>query len=492
MKTKTFFPSYIHYLILFIASIVFAVTLDIGMLDDGLRHISFAAHKDVMVSWGDVFPYSLFTDYDPWLLWHKFLELLLQFVPYELVHIPVNILALFVLMILIHNHILKEATYDFASLIYIIVFSITLLTSYRYTIIRPDLLSGLFVLLILFLRNRFLPIFILTLCYGPFYYLFFMYTGSLGLVYMIQRKWNAFLGLFIASLIVGIYFLVQGGQEYINVVINILTDQKLRMGLEVGEGEPLFGILTNINYYVLLLIFLGGASGIIYWKYSYFKANILATFLIVTSILWVNQYRYYQIFSPIIMIYAFSILVNADKKLFIKWVRKYFILTKRYFSYAKKRPLFYVIAIPYLIAIFAFGYKSHSYNKILEEAQFFKNEKYKNKTILFNVLNIDKYKALYYNPTIKIVPSCSIGWFDNSDPIMKDIYIRMQKDIGISEEELFSLVKYVNADLYIHYLRNKEQVLNFEKLNKFGIIPEEIYHNRIIFKIEKNKSVKYE
>ena len=492
MKTKFFFPTYIHIIILLVSAVIFAIALDIRMIDDGLRHIAFAANKDVMISWAEVFPHSLFTEYDPWLLWHKFLELLLEFVPYDSVHIVVNSLALFALMVLIHNYIIKEVNYDFSSLIYIIVFVITLQVSYRYTIMRPDLLSGLFIMMALLLKNRFIPIFILTIFYGPFYYLFFMYTGSLGLVYMVQKKWRSFLGLFIASLIVGIYFLIQDGQEYINVVINILTDQKLRMGLQVGEGKPIFKILTDVNYYILLLLFLGGAASIIYWKYSYFKSNAMATFLLITSILWVNQYRYYQLFLPIITIYLFSVFVNMDKKLFIKLIRKYFILTKRNFSYAKKRYIFYVIAIPYSIAMFAFVFKTYSANEVVQETQFFKNEKYKNKTIMFNAMISDKYKALYYNPTIRFVPSCSIGWFDDSNAAMKDIYVRMQKEAGISEEELSSLIKYVNADFYIHYFTSKKQILNFDKLKKLGIIPEEIYHNRIIFKIKKNKSITYE
>mgnify|MGYP007022652727 CR=1 FL=1 len=307
-----------------------------------------------------------------------------------------------------------------------------------------------------------------------------------------QKKWRSFYGIFVASLIVGIYFLLQDGQEYINLITNILTDQKLRMGLEVGEGKPLFSILKDINYAVSSFVFLGGAAIIIYWKYSYFKSNAVASFLLITSILWVNQYRYYQMFLPLITVYSFSILVNIDRKLCIKLIRKYFILIKRNFSHAKKRRLFYMIAIPYCIAVIGYVFHTYSNNKFIEEAQFFKNEKYNNKTILLNAMDTDKYKALYYNHTIHFIPSCSIGWFDDSNAAMKDIYIRMQKKSGISEKELFSLIKYVNADLYIHYTRNSEQILNFDKLRKFGIIPEEIYHNRIIFKINKRKSIKHE
>ncbi len=49
------------------------------MIDDGLRHISFAANNEIAISWGgNVFPNSLFTSYDPWYLWHIVLEFLLR------------------------------------------------------------------------------------------------------------------------------------------------------------------------------------------------------------------------------------------------------------------------------------------------------------------------------------------------------------------------------------------------------------------------------
>lgn len=485
MNSKTFFPKYLHVLILFLSAVVFSMALGMSMIDDGLRHIAFSANSDIMKSWADVYPSSLFTEYDPWYLWHVFLEYLLKIISYDFIHIFINIFTIFTLMYLVYEFINREVNYNFASLTYIIVFSITLITSYRYTIIRPDALSGLFIMLALLLKNRFLPIFILTIIYGPFYYLFFLYTGSLGLVAMVQKKWKSFFGLFTASLIVGIYFLIQDSQGYLYTVINILTDQSLRMGLEVGEGKPLFSILKNLNYFVLLILFLGGSASIIYWKYEYFKSNSLATFLLITSILWINQYRYYHLFMPLIYIYMFSVLVNIDKKKFLKIIRKYFVIIKRYSSYAKNVKLFYIIAIPYSIVMFAFVFNTHSTKEHVEEGKFFKGDYFSNKIVLQNYMNTDKYKAVYHNPTVKFVPSCSVGWFDNSDPKMKDIYIRMQKEEGISEEELYSLIKYVKADIYIHYFNNKKQVLNFDKLKNFGIIPNVIYHNRIIFEIKK-------
>lgn len=493
MKNNTYFPMYIHLIILFVAAFIFAYVLDVTMQDDGLRHISFSANIDIMKSWGDVFPHSLFTQYDQWLVWHKLLELLLIFIPYDSVHIFINTFSLFALMFLLYKYINEEIKYDFSSLTYIIVFSITLITSYRYLTVRPDLLSGLFVFFAILHRNKFLPIFLLTILYAPFYYLFFLYTGSMGLVYMVQKKWRSFFGLFLGSLLIGIGFLLHDFEGYVNTVKYILTDQSLRMGLEVGEGQPLFSILSHLNYFILLPIFLLVSIGFIYYKYSYFKENTLATFLLITSILWMNQTRFFQIFLPLIVVYMFCVFVNSNKKAIARFIRRYYIIGKKYFSYSKNVPIFYIIIIPYCIGAFAYAfYTTNPYNKVLATGELFKDKKFDNKRILLNRMNIDIYKGLYFNPSTKFIPSCSVGWFEDKDPAMKDIYIRMQEKEGISEIELSKLIKYVDADIYIHYLVNEKQVLNFSKLTQLGIIAEFIYENRIIFKINKDKRVNHE
>ncbi len=485
MKNQFFFNKYIHSLIFFISALSFSISLDISMPDDGLRHIAFAYNKDIMHSWGDVYPYSLFNSYDPWFMWHNLLAILSNFIAFEYIHIFINTFSLFFLMLILAQHIKNEIKYEFSSILYIVVISIVFLSAFRYLMIRPDLLSGLYVMTALLLSKRFIYIFLLTIFYGPFYYLFFMYTGSIGLVYLIQKKWSAFWGVFLASCITLILFLLDDFENYVQTVINILSDQKLRMGLEVGEGKALFAFLSNINYYVLLIVFLLVSAYIIYKNYKYFKSNNIALFLLITSILWVNQARYFYLFLPLFIVYFLSLLLNSNKKIFVYSIRKKYLLILKNVNYAKKSMLFYLIAIPYCIVIFSYVYDGRSLNKVIDEAAFFKEKSFDNKTILSNRLNEDMYKALYHNPTMHFVPSCSVGWFSNEKKEIKDIYIRMQKENGINEKDLLKLVRYVNADIYIHYLRNNKQVLNFEKLNNLGIIPLSIYHNRIIFKIKK-------
>ena len=188
---------------------------------------------------------------------------------------------------------------------------------------------------------------------------------------------------------------------------------------------------------------------------------------------------------PLITIYILAIILNSNKKRVLYLFRKYNLFLVKNINYSKNRLIFYIIAIPYCIFIFSIAFNFQSINKSIDEAQFFQDKIFDNKVVLLNNINTDIYKALYHNPSIHFVPSCSVGWFSNEDEYMKDIYIRMQKKDGINEEELYKLIKYVNADFYIHYLLNDAQVLDFSKLADFGIIPKTIYHNRIIFNIRK-------
>lgn len=487
MQSNYYFNPFIHYLIYLLAAVFFSISLDMYMLDDGLRHIAYAQNQELMQNWGTVFPFSLFSEYDPWYLWHKLLGFFLTFISYEKVHILVNSLSLFCLLILLDYHFRKDIKYNFASFTYIIIFGIVYLTSTRYLLVRPDLLSGLYVLAMLTVKNKFLLTFTLTAIYGPFYYLFFIYTGSLGLVYIIKKEWKSLIGTFIASVFVLVGFLLTDMEGYLSTIKYILTDQSLRMGLEVSEGTPIFDFLGNLNYYILLPLFLITSIVLIRWKYNFFCNNSIATFLVVTSILWVNQFRYFILFFPFIVLLLIELFVNSNKRIVMRKLRTCYVIVKKYASYSKKVKLFYLIAIPYSIFIFSYSFSTQSNNEKIFEASFFKDEVFNNKTILLNRLDLDIYKALYLNPSLKFVPSCSIGWFDDKDEKMKDIYIRMQKENGISEKELSSLIEYVGADFYIHYLTNEKQVLNFEKLKNFGIVADSINNNKIIFKISKER-----
>ena len=485
IKNNSIFPLYINCIFYLISAILFSYFLDMGAVDDGLRHIAFSANSEIMKSWGEVFPYSLFNNYDPWFSWHFILSKFLLFFSYEQTQYIVNTLALFILMLLIDNLIREYIKYKLDSFIYILVLIIVVLSSFRYVMLRPDMLSGFFVMIAILLKNRFFTIFFLTLLYGPSYYLFFLYTGSIGLVYLIQQKMRAFLGVFSASILSLIFFLFHDMNGYIQTVLNILNDQNLRMGAEVLEGKPIFEFLTNINYFILLPSFLVIALILVYKNYEYFKSNTLASLLLITSILWLNQYRYFHLFLPLIFVYFLSIVFNANKKVVFYKLRKLQVVLKRFFSYSKNKKSFYLIALPYSLFMLAYIYGFQSVTQKVEEGKIFENNQFNEKIILSNTMNPEMFSILYYNPTIKTIPSCSIGWFEHKNKHLKQVYIDMVSSKGISEEKLKELIFSTNADIYLHYTNLSKEVLDFDKLESFGIIPKKIYKNKILFEVKK-------
>ena len=155
ISTMKEFNLYQKLIIYFISAYVFAYFADFTMTDDGLRHIAFAAHPNVMNSWAEVFPHSLFmSDYDPWHVWHAIVAFYLQFFSVDTLHVAINTSSLFLLMIFIDLLLTKYSKVNFGTLSIIVVLSIVLLGSSRYINLRPDLLSGLYLMAALLLTKR--------------------------------------------------------------------------------------------------------------------------------------------------------------------------------------------------------------------------------------------------------------------------------------------------------------------------------------------------
>jgi len=468
-------------IIYFISAFIYSYFAGFSMGDDGLRHIAFSAYPDVMKSWGDVFPHSLFMmDYDPWFFWHSIISFYLKFFSYNVVHIAINTTVLFLLMILLDLLLTKYSTLKFGTLSILIILSIVLLSYNRYINIRPDLLSGLYLMSALLLTKRPILLFILTLLYSPSYYLFFLYTGSMGLVYLTLKDNRAFFSVFIASVIGLCVHLYLGGEGFIQTVIYVLSDQSLRMGLEVSEGEPLYDFLKIFNYYIFVIILGSIISLIIYKKYEYFKRQPIALLLLIMSILWLMQVRYFLLLLPLIIV----LLVLESKFIILSILSRnilyYIFKMSHILKLASRKTVFYILAIPYTILMFGLSMGDDKFATTLENKSYFKNKIFDNKRILLSAMTTDIYYGLYQNPSIKFVPSCAIGWFDGPAD-MKDIYIRMMKKDGISESELEALLNYVGADYYIHTLNSARQKLSFQKMKDIGLNPLFILNNSILF-----------
>jgi len=481
-KQKQIFNSlYFKYIIYLLTALSYSYFSGLSAGDDGLRHLAFAANKDIMHSWGEVFPHSLFfTEYDPWYIWHNILTFYINIFSYTYAHIAINVTVLFTFMFLLDALINKYSSFKNSSLLIFIVLIITFLASHRYIIIRPDLLSGLFLMSALVFQRNFLALFIITIFYSSSYYLFFLYTGSIGLLYLVLRDYKAFTTVFSASVLGLVFHLLHGGEEFIQTIIYLLSDQSLREGLEVSEGAPLFAFLKIFNYYILVFGVWIISFSIIIKNYDYFKKQHIALLLLIMSPLWLAQVRYFLLLEPLFFLYLiieYRAILNA---IFARHILYYFYSSLKILKNAQYKTSFLLPALLYTLVMFGYLMKDSKQEQTLQQKAYYTNDIFKNQTILLNALSSDIYYALYLNPTIKFVPSCSIGWFEKNEK-MKKIYINMMKESGITEEELRELLTYVNAKYYIHQTRNLQQTLSFEKLKKLNILPFMILDNKIIF-----------
>ena len=154
---KTFF-NYLIYLFFVVLAYFIVRAYGFTMLDDGWRHLGMALYPDEVKSWQRVFPHSLYTDFDPWFMWHKLLAFIGTFVEKESIPIIVNT---FMYSAISFWYYLIFKRFSKLKLIYILILAAFLpLLHRRYFFLRPDLLSGLFLLYLVLIKNKFLIFFI--------------------------------------------------------------------------------------------------------------------------------------------------------------------------------------------------------------------------------------------------------------------------------------------------------------------------------------------
>jgi len=482
----------IRYLIYFIAASFSAVGMNFSFSDDGLRHLSFANSKDIMVSWGKVFPHSLFGDYDPWNFWDSFLSFIIKISSFEIAHIIVNIISLFILLVILDKMYSLELK-KFKNTIPLILMIFLLHGFHRYTNLRPDLISGFFIMCAYIISKIEIAewkksglIIILTILYMPMYYLFFVYTVAIfAYLFLIKDLKNSLivLGLTVLGFF---YYYFAFGQESLEIVKYVLNDESLRNGLFVGEGTSYFEVfdLIGIKYLMLVYLIILLIAKI---KFGNFLTNNkLFTFILTFSLLWIGQMRYYELFVPIFELFIVSLFLNLNSfkikkilhfiKIIIIFIRKELFATNRNISF---------IIIFSLFLAFESGMNGHgnsindNSNKVLAEKEF-KNKIYNNKTILFTTLSKEAYYAIYANPSIKEIPSCSIGW-DKGSKKFRDLYKKML--IGtIKQSELIQFANLSNVDfIFMKIPINKKSVYSFNYFKNSNYKPYKIFENFIIF-----------
>jgi len=424
-----------------------AVGVGLSFADDGLRHLAFSNNSQVMGSWGEVYPMSLFGDYDLWGFWHSLLSNISSVTGYKNLHIMTKIIN--------EN---KDQLKKYKNLI--IIITVVLITNVfsRYINLRPDMLSGFYIMTIYLITKKidskkaFVAVFLASLLYAPMYYLFFVYMAAMSMYTMLIKDYRS-TGALVVAIVAGfLYYYMSFGIESIEAVIYVLQDEKLRDGLMVSEGIPILNILLILNTKILFIIYL---VAVLYFKVKhnvYLQSNKLFTFILSLSLLWVGQLRYTNLMEPVFYVFVISMLLNVKSGKIRDLLKRAFyliILFKRSLN-KNSRNISFIIAFAVLVGVMISNANMSAFKKSNEKSAMLIKELskdvYKNKTILVGGLDNVSYFALYSNPTTKIIPSCSIGWESGSSRF-HELYRKMLKE-RLDMIEIEELCEITNADYF--------------------------------------------
>lgn len=485
--------SYFNYLVysFFIIFAYYIVRMyGFTMLDDGWRHLGMALYPKEVVSWQRVFPHSLYTEFDPWFTWHKLLAFIGNFVEKEKIPIVVNT---FMYSALSFWYFIILKRFSKLRLIYILIFASLLpLLHKRYFYLRPDLLSGLFLLYLIIIKNRFLLL-LTTIIYSPFYYIFWFYLGYVGYVKLILKDYKDTFILFIIGVAGFCFYFIYDFNGYIYIMQNVLNNDILTHGHSVTESDP-FLIPSAIKDYLgssVLLLVLISFSLLIY--YSLKPKNELLIYTLLLLPLFLVQYRFRDLLQPLFFAYLIIIFHYIYKDIeqygITTVIQKglTFIKEKSYFGNINK----YLFKIFILICLLLYFFSKHIenltiYNIIQKEYKtnsFLKDKKFHNKRILVTKMGRTMYMGVFLNPTGQYIPNCSLGWVDYDEKNKNTYFKILRNKDTLTNNELFEFLKINKVDYFIiNSIHSSNLTLSKENMLKNGFIFEELINSKLIFK----------
>jgi len=484
---------YFNYLIyLFFVLLAYFIVRAYGftMLDDGWRHLGMALYPNEVESWQRVFPHSLYTNFDPWFMWHKLLAFIGTFVEKEDIPIIINT---FMYSAISFWYYLIFKKFSKLKFIYILILAAFLpLLALRYFFLRPDLLSGLFLLYLILIKNRFL-IFFISLVYAPFYYVFWFYLGFMGYVKLVLKDYKSTLLLFIIGVITLSFYFIYDFDGYIHIIQNVLNNDILLEGHTVSESKPFMIPISIKNYFGTnpILLFLMLFSLLIY--YGLKPKNELLIYFLLLSPLFFIQYRFFNLLQPLIYSYLIILFHQIYKYIEINGINVFlkdiqvFLKEKSYFGNINKTT-FKIFTVIGLLIYFLVSHVGNLtlydvINKIYIDNHFLKEKQFQNKRILISNMGRTMYMGIFLNPTAQYIPNCSLGWVDY-DKKSKDTYFKLLRNKKtLTNQELFDFIKVNNVDYFIlDTMHNTNFTLSSKELKNNGLILEKIISTKLIFK----------
>ncbi len=491
MKLKNdFLESILTYSLFLCFSIFIIKSFGITMPDDGWRHLSMAINQEEIKTWGRLYDHSLYSDYDPWFMWHNLLRFIHNFVDISNIHLVVNSIIYSLLSLWYYLAFLKFTKIN-KIFILILAFCLPML-NIRYFFLRPDVLSGLFILYFLIIKNKFLLLFI-SFLYAPFYYIFWFFITYFGYVCLFLKEYKKFIILTLAMIFGFIFYLSYDYEGYLQIMQHVLNNDALTQNQTVKESKTFIvpmeikNLLGSSNLLILLVLF----SLLIYYVFK--PKNILFKYIILILPLCLVQLRFLILLEPLIFIFIINTIYKSYKTIegndisyFVNKI-KIFILQRTYFSSIPKKAyniLFSILII--IFFIFEFNQKKESYKNIenmLIELSFLKENEYKNKKILFTTMSTTTYMATFLNPSGTYIPSCSLGWVTYPDKTKKTYFDLLTNNKSIDMQGFYAFLKFNQPDyLIINTSKTSNLKFSHEDMKKNGLIFYKIINSKLVFR----------
>lgn len=493
MKQKTIINIY-YYIIFLISSAIIVSFIGITMPDDGWRHLAMALYPEQIKSWGEVYPHTLYNDYDPWFMWHNLLSSIHNFVETGYIHIVVNSL---IYSFLSFWYYLAFNKFTKLSIVFIIIFSVGLpLLTMRYFFLRPDALSGLFILYFLILRNKIL-LTIISCLYAPYYYVFWFHMGYLIYVQSVLKEYKNILILIFAILFGFSFYAYIDFKGFIEISTNVLNNDTLTGKYSVGESNSYLFSTSFVNLIgssklLVLMIIIS-----LLFIYVFKPKTLLTKIFILYFPLMILQFRFLHLLQPIFYLYLISIIYNNYRMIKLKGIIyfinniKLFIQNRTYFGNLTYNG-FKTILIITLILFFTLTYlkvksSSTSLERHFKTMTFLNEKEFRNKKILFSTMSTETYMALFINPTGKYVPSCSLGWVKYDEKDKKTYFNLLINNEEISMKDFFIFLKLNSPDYFIINTASTSNLIftEFEIMNN-GYSFYKIINSKLIFRKNKN------
>lgn len=435
---------------LFIASIIYLYALYLGFtpIDDGIRHLIYnSLHR----SWGELYPYTFFKDFsfDPWGLWDSMLHFLTGDVVIgetaqanlDRAVFIVNFTALS--FIGIWSLLMMKTEKGFPTYTYVVFPILIAMFSYRYINVRPDLLSGLYIMAIVLLSTQKRhPAYLLLAgaIYSPMYYVSWFYVGNLFVMFLILQQFRYAIYTLLGGAIGVLYFLSVGGNDYIELTQYILKFSSMReeMKIFVEENTSVIGLLNVLRYTlgasIVTLTLMSGSLYLLFKNRNYLRTTPIMAVMIMFLPYFLAQSRFFYLLLPLYIVGAIIFLNRAFKWYYFDDKNSYMII-------------FTAIALAYYSV-----YTISEYKQIIKEtkddADYFKTFIKKHEPYIINSsLSNISYIPIYTIKGAKNFPSFSIESY-TKDISAKGLYSRFLRH-KLNKKEQCDFVSGLGGDYYI-------------------------------------------